>query len=175
MAILVVFHVAIWKQYFFYIAIRKHFRILQGKKKKALKKGKYDFFFKVVSEKIRNYFLSGKNVRSGIWCQRKRKIKRQKNKTNVRSGIWTHALVRGSELESDALDHSAILTWYIFYNKGYHICIKRSFSHMHSYSIPIEPGLFSFAYLRCTLGSCVIRCPHPQNFLISSIYLFTVI
>ena len=29
---------------------------------------------------------------------------------NVRSGIWTHALSREPELESGALDHSAILT-----------------------------------------------------------------
>ena len=31
-------------------------------------------------------------------------------KKNVRSGIWTHALFRRPELESGALDHSAILT-----------------------------------------------------------------
>ena len=32
-------------------------------------------------------------------------------KNNVRSGIWTHALFRRPELESGALDHSAILTF----------------------------------------------------------------
>ena len=33
-----------------------------------------------------------------------------KTKRIVRSGIWTHALSRGPELESGALDHSATLT-----------------------------------------------------------------
>lgn len=36
--------------------------------------------------------------------------KKKKTKCSVRSGIWTHALSRGPELESGALDHSAILT-----------------------------------------------------------------
>ena len=47
-----------------------------------------------------------------IWKQ-KPKNRKQKQKTKkkiVRSGIWTHALFRGPELESGALDHSAILT-----------------------------------------------------------------
>lgn len=34
-----------------------------------------------------------------------------KKMVSVRSGIWTHALFRRPELESGALDHSAILTF----------------------------------------------------------------
>ena len=36
----------------------------------------------------------------------------------VKSGIWTHALSEDQELESGALDPSAILT---FYEKGQHL------------------------------------------------------
>ena len=40
----------------------------------------------------------------------KKKKKKKWKEENVRSGIWTHALSREPELESGALDHSAILT-----------------------------------------------------------------
>ena len=46
----------------------------------------------------------------------------------VRSGIWTHALSRRPELESGALDHSAILTfcsigYFILYSCDlFHVC-----------------------------------------------------
>ena len=39
-----------------------------------------------------------------------KKKKKKWKEENVRSGIWTHALSREPELESGALDHSAILT-----------------------------------------------------------------
>ena len=42
------------------------------------------------------------------WLFVKGKVEKSKN---VRSGIWTHALSREPELESGALDHSAILTF----------------------------------------------------------------
>ena len=38
------------------------------------------------------------------------RIKELNKEKIVRSGIWTHALFRRPELESGALDHSAILT-----------------------------------------------------------------
>ena len=38
---------------------------------------------------------------------------------SVKSGIWTHALSQEPELESGALDRSAILT---LYEKGQHLC-----------------------------------------------------
>ncbi len=43
------------------------------------------------------------------------KIKSIIEKYFVRSGIWTHALRRGLRPERSALDHSAILTWYLLW------------------------------------------------------------
>ena len=49
----------------------------------------------------------------------------------VRSGIWTHALSRGPELESGALDHSAILTLVshliqIYYIDNYYYLVSQN-------------------------------------------------
>ena len=75
------------------------------------------------------------NIVSGkdIWRNKKPKNARGKKKpeNNVRSGIWTHALSRGPELESGALDHSAILTLVshliqIYYIDNYYCLVSQN-------------------------------------------------
>ena len=59
------------------------------------------------------------------------KRKTNKNINFVRSGIWTHALVRGPELESGALDHSAILTLTLSLQKIYIYNVLLLFFPLH--------------------------------------------
>ena len=65
------------------------------------------------------------NIVSGkdIWRNKNKKMQgiKKKPENNVRSGIWTHALSRGPELESGALDHSAILTLVSYFVQKYYI------------------------------------------------------